>query len=516
MQKTILLTGASGTMGSRTLTALHALGGKIHCRILLRQSKKNQRLARRLQKYYPSLEIQYGDIQNYGDCMKAVQNTDYILHCAAIIPPRADHAPDETYRTNYEGTLNLLKAVTDCGQTARTKFVYIGTVAAYGNRTFKHPWGRTGDPLMPSVCDIYGASKLRAERAVIESPLCWVSLRQTGILYDEILFNNMNDGLMFHTCWNTPMEWTTAETSGLLMKNLIEKDMNGRLPADFWRKVYNIGNGKEARVTGYETIDRGFKLMGRSAEDLFQPEWNSVRNFHCMWFADSYILNDYLDFWYDGFEAFFLRLEKKLWYFKLGKPFPRLIKRFALMPLLRTDNAPLYWLKQGNKKRITAFFGSPEAHARIPRRWKDFFLLCKNKNPETGAFFDYEALKDEGSVKEKNLLLDHGYDETKPDTQLALADMQQAAAFRGGTCLSTEMTQGDLYTPLQWQCHNGHSFGASPYLVLKTGHWCPECCMTPPWNFDELSKHIPFYAQVWYDDHLPDESNPCTAEESRL
>jgi len=35
----------------------------------------------------------------------------------------------------------------------------------------------------------------------------------SGILYDSVLFNNMNDGLMFHTCWNTPIEWATARTS---------------------------------------------------------------------------------------------------------------------------------------------------------------------------------------------------------------------------------------------------------------------------------------------------------------
>ncbi|EEV20289.1 hypothetical protein TREVI0001_2037 [Treponema vincentii ATCC 35580] len=25
-------------------------------------------------------------------------------------------------------------------------------------------------------------------------------------------------------------------------------------------------------------------------------------------------------------------------------------------------------------------------------------------------------------------------------------------------------------------------------MVLKTGHWCPECCSVPPWNFGELAK----------------------------
>ena len=72
-----------------------------------------------------------------------------------------------------------------------------------------------------------------------------------------------------------------------------------------------------------------------------------------------------------------------------------------------------------------------------------------------------------------------------------------------------------MYSPLQWQCHNGHCFDASPYLVLKTGHWCPECCSCPPWNFGELAKHIPFYAQLWYDDHGADETESYSAQDGR-
>ena len=511
--KMVFITGVSGTMGSEALTQI-VRTGKFRCRVLLRAKKANRRLAKKLQKN-DCIEVLFGDIQNYSDCLAGVKDADYVLHCAALIPPRADHNPDETCRTNWLGTKNLLEAVVNSGQVEKTKFVYIGTVAEYGNRTFKHPWGRVGDPLMPSAFDVYAASKVKAERAVIESPLCWVSLRQSGILYDRVLLNNMHDGLMFHTCWNTPIEWATARTSGLLLKNLVEKDSEGTLDTAFWKKVYNIGNGKTARVTGFETLDRGFNMMGRSGTEIFQPEWNASRNFHCMWFADSHVLNEYLDFQYEGFEEFFSKLEKKLWYFKLGKPFPYLIKRFAIMPLLRTNNAPLFWVSHNLEKRIKAFFGSLDAYNRIPRSWEMFPLLCKNVNPETGAFLDYARLKDEVLLKQSGLLLDHGYDEAKPTDQLNIEDMRQAAAFRGGVCVSGAMQRGDLYTPIQWQCHNGHQFTASPYLVLKTGHWCPECCSAPPWNFGELAKHIPFYAQLWYDDHSPDEVESYSADDGR-
>ena len=46
----------------------------------------------------------------------------------------------------------------------------------------------------------------------------------------------------------------------------------------------------------------------------------------------------------------------------------------------------------------------------------------------------------------------------------------------------------------------------SPNLALKGGHWCPEC-VPMPWNYDEIAKTNPFFAQVWYAHHSKDESN---------
>ncbi len=503
--KNILITGASGTMGSEALRQI-AETKAYHVTIILREKKRNLKLAKRLKKLYTSrITIIFGDLSVFADCEKCVEYADYIIHCAAIIPPAADHNSDAVYKANYLGTLNLINAVKKSSKCGEVKFIHIGTVAEYGNRTFKAPWIRTGDPLVTSAFDFYGATKVMAEREVIESGLdYWVSLRQSGVLYDSIMMNNMNDGLMFHTGWNTPIEWATARTSGLLLKNLLEKNEAGTLPKEFWKRVYNIGNGKDARVTGYETLDRGFKLMGRTAKDVFSPNWNAARNFHCGWFYDSKILHEYLDFQHEGFEDFFKKLDKKFWYFKLGKPFPYFIRKFAIEPLLQNCNAPMYWLKHNLESRIKAFFGSREQYERIPKTWEAYHLLCENKNPETGDALNYETLKDES--KAKQFLLKHGYDESKPQELLSIKDMQQAAEFRGGKCLSKEMETGDLYAPLEWECSCGHTFKASPFLILKAGHWCPHCAV-PPWNFDELAKHSKFYAQIWYNDHGKDENN---------
>ena len=96
----------------------------------------------------------------------------------------------------------------------------------------------------------------------------------------------------------------------------------------------------------------------------------------------------------------------------------------------------MWWISNNVEDRITAYYGSK-------KNWE--------------AIGNWDTFKIERPTEEVTLL-DHGYDESKPDSELDLEDMKKAAAFRGGECLSTEMTKGDLFTPLKWKCAHGHEF----------------------------------------------------------
>ena len=63
-----------------------------------------------------------------------------------------------------------------------------------------------------------------------------------------MLTNNMKDGLMFHTCFNVPLEWVTARDSGLLIKNIIKRDYEENGVKNFWKRCFNIGGGARNRV----------------------------------------------------------------------------------------------------------------------------------------------------------------------------------------------------------------------------------------------------------------------------
>lgn len=142
--------------------------------------------------------------------------------------------------------------------------------------------------------------------------------------------------------------------------------------------------------------------------------------------------------------------------------------------LAESEQGSLAWIKNQDREKIKAFFGS----------------LDKQEN--IGDWSTFKIQDDYSKV----LKLNHGYDENKSYAELELSDLKEAAIYRGGLCLSKTMKTGDLQSPIEWSCALGHEFLASPFLILKTGHWCLYC-EAPPWNYDEIAKVNPFFNQVW-------------------
>ena len=205
-------------------------------------------------------------------------------------------------------------------------------------------------------------------------------------------------------------------------------------------------------------------------------------------------------------DEFFDALHKKYWYFKLAKPFLPLVKFFVVRPLLKNKNSPSYWKKKDGL-RYEVFCGKEKDDKNVlvesKNEWQAVALFCKNIT-EDGKQIDYETCKNSvcgNEVEASFPRLNHGFDDAKDDCEIALEDAKSAARFRGGELLSVKMEKGDMTTKLEWKCHQGHIFKASPALILRGGHWCPECTDAPPWAFGKLAKDVPFYAQLYYDDH---------------
>ena len=472
MKKRVFLTGATGVMGSATLNELLARNEKFEITVLVRDSKTNRE---KMAKYGDKIRVVWGDLLCYDDVLKGVSGADYVLHIGGMVSPSADYKPKSVLKVNVEAAENVVKAVKAQPNSDDIKVAYIGSVAQTGDRREPLHWGRTGDPIFPSMFDYYAISKCRAERIFAESGLkYWVSLRQSGILYPAILKNM--DPIMFHVPIRGVLEWATVEDSGRLMANLCEDG----LPEEFWRKFYNIGSGAEYRLTNYDFERYLLDCISCPApEKMFDVKWFATHNFHGQFYLDSDKLEEYLHFRAnipvgDYFKQMASTLPK---FYKLAKVAPAwAIKPFMKMIALDKTFGTLGWLESNNEERIKAYFGSRDEREKIGS-WEEMSDI------HLAGMEDAERLS-------------HGYDESKPLSELDIEDMRQAAAFRGGKCLSASMVKGDLTTKLEWECAFGHRFEASPTLVLLGGHWC-EKCMPAPWRFDEQAKRNPFLAQVW-------------------
>jgi len=497
--KTVFLTGATGTMGYAGMQELLKYPDQYKVRILARPSAKNKQL---LAPLMGRVEVVWGDLTRYADVLLGVNGSDVVLHVGGMVSPQADYRPTATRKTNLSAAKNIRDAVLAQPQDKQPKVVYIGSVAQMGDRREPLHWGRAGDPICVSAYDHYGLTKAMAERIITNSPIKqWVSLRQSGILYPAILKNF--DPIMFHVPVRGVLEWATVEDSG----RLLERVCRDEVPEEFWKRYYNIGSGEEYRLSNYEFECLLLGAIGcPKPEQIFDSKWFTTRNFHGMWYLDGDVLENYLHFranvpvkeyfrqmaMSDTLPASLkIAVRSKLVY--ASRLVPHIVKAVMHQLSLSKEHGTQWWIRNNVEKRIHAYYGSIAAYQAI-KPWKEMDLSHNS---------------------DKAVILDHGYDEKKAMSEFTIEDMQKAAAFRGGKCLSSKMEKGDWDTPLQWQCAEGHVFTASPRLILLGGHWCPDCFPYPykdepnarPWAWDREAKRNPFFAQLWTPLHDASEDN---------
>jgi len=466
-KKSVLLTGASGSMGGEALKELLRRKGGYDVVLLIRPSKQNRRA---LAEYEGREEIRivWGDLCNPGDVLEAVNGVDYVLHPAALIAPEADKNPQACKGINCGGTENIITAIRkqpDNGDHVR--LVYVGTVAAYGDRLPPIHMAKVGDPLKPSVGDFYATTKIAAERAVIESGLkYWAVMRQTYIAIPNAL--SLLDPILFHQPVNTHIELITSEDAGYGLVQTLEA------PDDFYGRVYNMGGGPACRVVFKDYLEQMMRIFGLGDYRKIMPlNWFALRNFHCCWYEDSWVLNEYLGHWRHSLEDHYKQVEDTTpWYLKLGA---RIAPSSAVKAFIKRMADPLKWIEDNETDKITAFFGSREAWEGISD-WEH--SIHAQQQESTGSL---------SGVQGK---------ESKPETY-TIRDMQEIALSRGGRCLSTEYV--DIKTKLRWKCSFGHEWEASARL-LKAGHWCPECA-PPPWDYDTQARVDPALAAIYYNNH---------------
>lgn len=150
----ILVTGASGFVGSAVLRALLAAGQRV--KVLVRPASDRSNLAGM------AVEIVEGDLRDRASLERACANCSGLYHVAADYRLWTRN-PDELYASNVEGTRHLMTAALKAGIP---RIVYTSSVATLGLHADGTPADEDTPVTINDMIGHYKRSKFLAERAI--------------------------------------------------------------------------------------------------------------------------------------------------------------------------------------------------------------------------------------------------------------------------------------------------------------------------------------------------------------
>lgn len=155
--KTVVVTGAGGFIGSHLVEELVKCSGKVKA-LVRYNSKRNRGNLELLDKRIANeIDVYFGDLRETAVLSKAMRNADVVFNLAALVGiPYSYTNPHEVAMVNIIGTLNALNAARDTGVE---KFVQTSTSEVYGSPD-RVPIKET-DALKPQ--SPYSASKIGSD-----------------------------------------------------------------------------------------------------------------------------------------------------------------------------------------------------------------------------------------------------------------------------------------------------------------------------------------------------------------
>ena len=159
MKKKILITGAFGFIGSHLAELFVRKGFEVI--VFDRYNSNNNWGWLEHSKFKNEIEVVLGDIRDYDSVSKAIEKCKVVLHLAALIGiPYSYVSPTAYYKTNVEGTLNVLEASKNLNVE---QTIITSTSETYGSAQYipideKHPMVAQSP---------YAASKIAADQLSI-------------------------------------------------------------------------------------------------------------------------------------------------------------------------------------------------------------------------------------------------------------------------------------------------------------------------------------------------------------
>lgn len=317
MPKTVLVTGACGNIGARTVRHLTSKGHEVVAVDL--RNPKTETIASSFGK---GVRMVWGNICDAQLWSRALEGVDAVVHLAAIIPPATDRNPTLTVAVNQTATRDLINQM-EASATARRMVFASSMVVAGHEQHLRTPPLRADEA--PKATDLYGRTKLACEQYLTGSSLQWSILRIAVCPPSDVALGDAsNFEAIFDTSATGRVEVVHNDDAALAFANAVDCD------AAIGKTLY-VGGGDRCRTTALEFYNRVFTAMGLGplvTADVLRP---GVPYFFGDW-VDTKESQALLSFQRFGLDEILDELKTnagwKRWLLQLGRPVVRqMLKR---------------------------------------------------------------------------------------------------------------------------------------------------------------------------------------------
>lgn len=254
INKTILVTGGSGFIGSNLCEALLKKQNKVVCLDNFATGKKENIELLLKDSNFTLIE---GDIRKLEDCIKATKNVDYVLHQAALgSVPRSIKDPITSNEVNVSGFLNMLLA---SRKNDVKRFVFAASSSTYGD-----------SESMPKIEDVIG------------KPLSpYAVTKYTNELYADVFSKTYG-----------------LETIGLRYFNVFgrKQDPNGAYAAVIPKFISQLMKGESPTINGDGSFSRDFTYIENVIQanilSLITTNEKAINTIYNVAYGDRNTLND--------------------------------------------------------------------------------------------------------------------------------------------------------------------------------------------------------------------------------